>query len=77
MDERRQLPTRTEPQAHGHTDRQSYLLLQNQYEDYDRRSMTIKGWVGSGAAAALALALSSLLVRGSSSHRSDERWFRH
>jgi hypothetical protein len=33
-----------------------YLLLQNQYEDYDRRSLTIKGWVGSGAAAAIALA---------------------
>jgi hypothetical protein len=36
-----------------------YLLLQNQYEDYDRRSLTIKGWVGSGAAAALALAFNS------------------
>lgn len=36
-----------------------YLLLQNQYEDYDRRSLTIKGWVGSGAATALALAFNS------------------
>lgn len=36
-----------------------YLLLQNQYQDYDRRSLTIKGWVGSGAAAALALAFNS------------------
>lgn len=36
-----------------------YLLLQNQYEDYDRRSLTIKGWVGSGAAAALALAFNT------------------
>lgn len=36
-----------------------YLLLQNQYEDYDRRSITIKGWVSSGALAALALGLST------------------
>jgi hypothetical protein len=32
-----------------------YLLLQNQYEDFDRRSLTIKGWFGGGAAAAVAL----------------------
>ena len=36
-----------------------YLLLQNQYEDFDRRSLTIKGWVGSGSAAALGLAFNS------------------
>ena len=30
-----------------------YLLLQNQYEDFDRRSLTIKGWFGGGAAAAV------------------------
>lgn len=36
-----------------------YLLLQGQYEDYDSRSITIKGWVSSGAVAALALGLSS------------------
>jgi hypothetical protein len=36
-----------------------YLLLQNQYEDYDRRSLTIKGWVGTGAIAATALAFST------------------
>ncbi len=38
--------------------RDEYLLLQNQYEDYDRRSIAIKGWVSSGAIAALALGLS-------------------
>ena len=36
-----------------------YLLLQNQYEDYDRRSLTIKGWVGTGAVAAIALAFNT------------------
>jgi hypothetical protein len=42
-----------------------YLLLQNQYEDYDKRSLTIKGWVSAGAAAALALAPnSSFMVVG-------------
>src|SRR4051812_2684207 len=32
-----------------------YLLLQNLYEDFDRRSLTIKGWVAAGAIAALGL----------------------
>ncbi|MBP7000853.1 hypothetical protein [Amaricoccus sp.] len=32
-----------------------YILLQNLYEDYDRRSITIKGWVASGAIVAIAL----------------------
>lgn len=36
-----------------------YLFLQQQYEDYDRRSLTIKGWVGSGSVAALALAFNA------------------
>lgn len=35
--------------------RDEYLLLQNQYEDYDKRSLTIKGWVSTGAIASLAL----------------------
>jgi hypothetical protein len=39
--------------------KEEYLLLQNQYEDYDRRSLTIKGWVGSGTTAALALAFNN------------------
>jgi hypothetical protein len=39
--------------------RDEYLLLQNQYEDFDKRSLTIKGWVSSGAIAALALSFSS------------------
>jgi hypothetical protein len=33
-----------------------YLLLQAQYEDYDRRTLTIKGWVGAGAITALTVA---------------------
>ena len=36
-----------------------YILLQNQYEDFDRRSLTIKGWVASGAIAALAISFST------------------
>ena len=33
-----------------------WLLLQNHYEDFDRRSLTIKGWVSTGATAGLAIA---------------------
>jgi len=40
-----------------------YLFLQAQYEDYDRRSLTIKGWVSTGAVAALALAFNSSYQR--------------
>jgi hypothetical protein len=36
-----------------------YLLLQDQHEDFDRRTLTIKGWIGTGAFAALAVAFSS------------------
>jgi hypothetical protein len=36
-----------------------YFFLQNQYEDYDRRSLMIKGWVSAGATAALALSFGS------------------
>ena len=32
-----------------------YLFLQAQYEDFDRRSLTIKGWFSGGAVAAFAL----------------------
>jgi hypothetical protein len=39
--------------------RDEYLFLQQQYEDYDKRSLTIKGWVSSGAIAALALGFST------------------
>jgi len=39
--------------------RDEYLFLQQQYEDYDKRSLTIKSWVSSGAAAALALAFNA------------------
>ena len=38
--------------------RDEYLFLQGQYEDYDKRSLTIKGWVSTGAAGALALSFS-------------------
>jgi hypothetical protein len=34
-----------------------YLKLQDQYEDFDRRSLTIKGWVSAGSIAAVALGL--------------------
>jgi uncharacterized membrane protein YdbT with pleckstrin-like domain len=36
-----------------------YLFLQSQYEDFDRRSLTIKGWIASGAVAALAISFGS------------------
>ena len=36
-----------------------YLLLQDQYEDFDRRALTIKGWVGTSAFAALAVSFGS------------------
>ena len=36
-----------------------YLFLQNQYEDFDRRSLTIKGWLSTGAIAAIALSFNS------------------
>lgn len=39
--------------------RDEYLLLQNQYEDFDRRSLQIKGWLTGGAIAALGLAFNS------------------
>jgi hypothetical protein len=32
-----------------------WVLLQNQYEDFDKRSLTIKGWVSTGAIAGLAI----------------------
>lgn len=35
-----------------------YLFLQGQYEDFDRRSLTIKGWFSGGAVAAMALTFS-------------------
>ncbi len=35
---------------------QEYLKLQDQFEDFDNRALLIKGWIGSGAIAALALA---------------------
>jgi hypothetical protein len=34
-----------------------YLKLQDQYEDFDRRSLTIKGWVSAGAAIAIVTGL--------------------
>lgn len=36
-----------------------YILLQNLYEDFDRRSLTIKGWIATGAVAALAISLTN------------------
>ena len=34
-----------------------YLFLQGQYEDFDRRSITIKSWITSGSIAGLALSV--------------------
>lgn len=34
-----------------------YLFLQGQYEDFDRRSITIKGWITSGSIVGLALSI--------------------
>ena len=47
--------------------RDEYLFLQGQYEDYDKRSLTIKGWVSTGAIAALALAFKAYLSAGRAS----------
>jgi hypothetical protein len=30
-----------------------YAILQRQYEDFDQRALTIKGWIGAGSAVAL------------------------
>jgi hypothetical protein len=35
--------------------RDEYLLLQNQYEDYDKRSLTIKSWITAASIAGIAL----------------------
>ena len=36
-----------------------YMFPQSQYEDFDKRSLSIKGWVASGSVVALALGLNS------------------
>ena len=36
-----------------------YLKLQDQYEDYDRRALQIKGWIGAAAVAGFALGIDS------------------
>ena len=48
----------TEPELRGYL-KDEYLLLQDQYEDFDRRTLTIKGWVGTSAFAALAVSFST------------------
>ena len=35
--------------------KEEYLKLQDQYEDYDRRALQIKGWIGAGALAGIAI----------------------
>jgi hypothetical protein len=42
-----------------------YLFLQSQYEDFDRRSLTIKGWFSGGAVAAIGLSFNASPVHGS------------
>lgn len=39
--------------------RDEYLKLQDQYEDFDRRSLTIKGWIAAGSVTAMAIGLDS------------------
>jgi hypothetical protein len=36
--------------------KEEYFFLQNQYEDFDKRSLSIKGWIAGGALAALGFA---------------------
>jgi hypothetical protein len=54
----------TEVQRRGFL-KDEYLFLQAQYEDYDRRSLTIKSWVSTAAVTALALAFNSSYHQGS------------
>lgn len=44
--------------ALGLADTGAEPILQDQYEDFDRRTLTIKGWIGAGAFAALAVSFS-------------------
>ena len=37
--------------------KEEYFKLQDQYEDYDRRALQIKGWIGAGAIAGIAIGL--------------------
>nr|VFK55559.1 MAG: hypothetical protein BECKTC1821F_GA0114240_100726 [Candidatus Kentron sp. TC] len=39
--------------------KEEYFMLQNQYEDYDRRALHIKGWIGAGAIAGIAIGFDS------------------
>ena len=48
----------TEPELRGYL-KDEYLLLHDQYEDFDRRTLTIKGWVGTSAFAALSVSFST------------------
>ena len=51
------MPNLTEQQRCDYL-RDEYLMLQSQYEDYDNRSLTIKGWVTGGALVAGGLTVS-------------------
>jgi hypothetical protein len=39
--------------------KEEYIFLQGQYEDYDKRTLGIKGWVATGAIAGLVLAFNA------------------
>jgi hypothetical protein len=41
-----------------------YVLLQNQYEAFDQRSLTIKGWISAGSIGAIAVGLSGKTPHG-------------
>jgi hypothetical protein len=44
------------PEARDGFLKDEYLYLQNMFEDFDRRSLVIKGWMSAGSLAALAFA---------------------
>ncbi len=37
--------------------KEEYFKLQDQYEDYDKRALQIKGWIGAGSIAGIAIGL--------------------
>ena len=39
--------------------KEEYFKLQDQYEDFDRRALQIKGWIGAGAIAGMAIGFDS------------------
>jgi hypothetical protein len=59
MDARRSAMSEIDDRERRSLLKDEYLLLQNHYEDFDRRSLTIKGWIAAGAVTALAISFGS------------------